>query len=93
MLFVMTIAKGRKPQNKVRFFITRHRVPGFGQSEWILWLGKPYLTGSGIYVSVFSKSAIEIATNIFIDKFRLNSNDYEHMKDGEIKEVFLNLED
>lgn len=95
ILAIMVIydIKLRKPQNKVRFFITCHKVLGLEHSEWILWLGKPYLSNSGRYVSKFKKGVAEIANNVFINRFGLKIEDYVHMKDGEIREVFLNLED
>ena len=34
-----------------------------------------------------------ICSNNFFKKFGLNPNDFADMKEGEIKEVFLNLED
>lgn len=39
------------------------------------------------------KGNILLASALYFDEYNLNPKDYTNMKDGEIREVFLNLED
>ena len=87
---MVAIQKDKKPRNKVRFYVTcesNYR----GEIIRTLWLGKPYYTkdkrfASGIW------SRILAVNNSFVG-YNLNHSDFEDMKNGEIREVFINLED
>ena len=89
-LAIAAMSKDNVPRNKVRFFVTcetNYR----GEIIHTLWLGKPYYTkdkrfASGIW------SRILAVNNSFVG-YNLNYSDFEDMKNGEIREVFLNLED
>ena len=90
MLSIAAMGKVKEPRNKVHFYVTcelNHR----GEIVRTLWLGKPYYTkdkrfASGIW------SRILAVNNSFVG-YNLNYSDFEDMKDGEIREVFINLED
>ena len=85
---MVAIQKDKKPQNKVRFYIakpSRYYI-------YYLYLGKPrrvFLNGKFIFKSDYNGRFI---TDDIFD-YGLNPRDYDDMKKGEIREVFLNLED
>ena len=87
---MVAIQKDKKPRNKVRFYVTcesNYR----GEIIRTLWLGKPYYTkdkrfASGIW------SRILAVNNSFVG-YNLNHSDFEDMKNGEVREVYLDLED
>lgn len=89
-LAIAAMGKDDEPRNKVRFYVTcesNYR----GEIIRTLWLGKPYYTkdkrfASGIW------SRILAVNNSFVG-YNLNHSDFEDMKNGEIREVFINLED
>ena len=89
-LAIAAMGKDDEPRNKVRFYVTcesNYR----GEIIRTLWLGKPYYTkdkrfASGIWSRILS------VNNSFVG-YNLNHSDFEDMKNGEIREVFINLED
>ena len=93
MLAILSIAamgKDKEPRNNVRFFVVKGRDICSDNIE--LWIGKLEwdkkirrwipLTGSRFLSSAYD----------FKD-FNLNPDDFVDMKEGEIREVFINLED
>ena len=89
-LFIAAMCKVREPRNKVRFYVTCE-VNYRGEIIRTLWLGKPYYTKDKRFVSgIWSR--ILAVNNSFVG-YNLNYSDFEDMKDGEIREVFINLED
>ena len=87
---VVAMGKDYEPRNKVRFYVTCE-LNYRGEIIRTLWLGKPYYTkdkrfASGIW------SRILAVNNSFVG-YNLNYSDFADMKEGEIREVFLNLED
>ena len=87
---MVAIQKDKKPRNKVRFYVTcesNYR----GEIIRTLWLGKPYYTKDKRFASdIWSRI---LAVNGSFVGYNLNYSDFEDMKDGEIREVFINLED
>ena len=80
--------KNKKPKNKVHFYVTCE-VTEYGDIIRTLWLGKPYCTkekNPHFY-------GTSIAYNQSLSFFNLNYSDFEDMKNGEIREVFLNIDD
>lgn len=87
---MVAIQKDKKPRNKVRFFVVKGR--GICSDNIELWIGELEwnerirrwipLTGSRFLSPVYD----------FKD-FNLNSDDFADMKEGQIREVFINLED
>ena len=89
-LAIAAMGKDNEPRNKVRFYVTCE-VNYRGEIIRTLWLGKPCYTkdkrfASGIW------SRILAVNNSFVG-YNLNYSDFEDMKNGEIREVFINLED
>ena len=86
---VTAMGKDDEPRNKVRFYVTcesNYR----GEIIRTLWLGKPYYTKDKRFVSgIWSR--ILAVNNSFVG-YNLNHSDFEDMKNGEIREVFINLE-
>ena len=88
-LAIAAMGKDYEPRNKVRFYVTCE-LNYRGEIIRTLWLGKPYYTkdkrfASGIW------SRILAVNNSFVG-YNLNYSDFADMKEGEIREVFINLE-
>ena len=87
---MVAIQKEKEPRNNVRFFVVKGR--GICSDNIELWIGELEwnervrrwipLTGSRFLSPVYD----------FKD-FNLNPDDFADMKEGEIREVFINLED
>ena len=80
--------------NKVRFYVTQD----YGISCLKLWMGKPELSEKLLQVSC-SEHVHFLCDNFrggnrnLFENYNLNPNDFSDMKEGEIREVFINLED
>ena len=89
-LAIAAMGKDYEPRNKVRFYVTcetNYR----GEIIRTLWLGKPYYTKDKRFASdIWSRI---LAVNDSFVGYNLNYSDFEDMKNGEIREVFINLED
>lgn len=77
-------------ENKVHFYVTCE-VNEHGDIIRTLWLGKPYCAKEKNVISHFYGTAI--AYNQALSLYNLDYSDFEDMKNGEIREVFLNMED
>ena len=88
MLTIAAMGKDKEPRNKVRFFVTRDFLGG---NTLHLWLGEP-IRYEGKWTATL-KSAQCIGSELCLFRFNLNPDDFADMKEGEIREVFLNLED
>ena len=80
----------REPRNKVRFFITRDSNY---TNRLKLWLGKPEWSENVVSWISRSKYVHFICNDYYFEFYKLNPEDYADMKEGEIREVFINLED
>ena len=93
MLAILSIAamgKDDEPRNKVRFYVTCE-LNYRGEIIRTLWLGKPYYTKDKRFASdIWSRI---LAINGSFIGYNLNYSDFEDMKNGEIREVFINLKD
>lgn len=91
MLFAMAMAamaKEREPRNKVHFYIAKPS----GYYMYYLYLGKPRRVFSNRkFIFKSARNGRFITDNI--TDYNLNPSDFGYMETGEIKEVFLNLED
>ena len=85
LLYEYKIKQIRKePRNKVHFYVTK-----YGNTS-VLWFGKPQYNGDG-----FESNQINIeiiAYKSYFKHFGLNFKDFTDLKDDEIREVFINLE-
>ena len=93
ILFIIMASKIRKlstkPKNNVHFYVTCE-VTDYGGILRTLWLGKPsYKEGEG-FVSNKWSNILDVGPFVL---YKVNYSDFEDMKNGEIREVFLNMED
>ena len=88
MLSIAAMGKDKEPRNKVMFYVTcesNYR----GEIIRTLWLGKPYYTkDKGCASGILSRM---LAVNGSFVGYNLNYSDFEDMKNGEIRDVFINL--
>ena len=76
-------------RNKVHFYVTCE-VTDCGGILRTLWLGKPcYKEGEG-FVSNKWSNILDVLPSV---SYKLNYFDFADMKNGEIREVLLNMED
>ena len=85
ILFIIT----KEPKNKVKFFVVKE--PGVYGLR--LFLGKPTWNEDTLSWTSDKVNVKLLATNFTFKHYNLNSADFDNMKIGEIKEVFLNLKD
>ena len=93
MLSIAAMCKVKEPRNKVRFYIT-YEIASRDKKRYVysLWMGKPdKIIDLDLYTS--SQKSHVIALDVRFHEFGLNINDFADMKEGEIREVFINLED
>ena len=89
-LAIAAMGKDDEPRNKVHFYVTCE-LNYSGEIIRTLWLGKPYYTKDKRFASDI-RSRILAVNGSFVG-YNLNYSDFEDMKNGEIREVFINLED
>ena len=88
MYSIAAMGKEKEPRNKVRFYIAKPS----GYYMYYLYLGKPRrVFSNGKFIFKSAHNGRFITDDVF--DYGLNPRDYDDMKIGEIKEVFLNLED
>ena len=93
-LAIAAMGKDDEPRNKVRFFVTQD----YDNNCLKLWMGKPELSKKLSWVSRsehvhFLCDDFYCGNHNLFENYNLNPNDFTDMKEGEIREVFLNLED
>ena len=93
IIFIIQSIKIRKlstkPKNNVHFYVTCE-VTDYGGILRTLWIGKPsYKEGEG-FVSDRWSNILDVGPFAL---YKLNYFDFADMKNGEIREVFLNMED
>ena len=96
-VFMLTIysieamGKSKEPRNKVHFYVSCEKIYYRDEMVYTLWIGKPYYTEHRRFKSnVWGRS---LAVNASFALYNLNYSDFEDMKEGEIREVFINMED
>ena len=90
MLSIATMSKNDEPRNKVRFYVTKENNYS---NRVLLWLGKPEWSENVVSWISRSKYVHFICNDYYFEFYKLNPEDFADMKEGEIREVFLNLED
>lgn len=88
VFFINAIIEDKKPKNKVHFYVTCG-LDSCGYIIYALWLGSPTYTEDKNFVS--NTWCRLLAVNSCFNFYNLNYTDFEDMKQGEIREVFLNL--
>ena len=95
-VFMLTIysieamGKSKEPRNKVRFFVTKENNYS---NRILLWLGKPEWDKNIVSWIARSRYVHYICNDYNFEFYKLNPEDFADMKEGEIREVFINLED
>lgn len=82
---IIAIVKDRKSRNNVHFYVTK-----FGNSL-ALWFGKPQYKSYGFESNEITVKIMEYKSRF--KYFGLNPDDFNDIKEDEIREVFINLED
>ena len=85
-----SMAKDKEPRNKVRFFVTKDSNY---TNRLKLWLGKPEWSENVVSWISRSKYVHFICNDYYFEFYKLNPDDFADMKVGEIREVYLDLED
>ena len=94
MLSVAAMGKVKEPRNKVRFFVTRDNDDAFNdafRNPPVLWVGVP--KKDSIRWSVTETAKPIAFSEEGFKHCGLNYEYFFNMKEGEIREVFINLED
>ena len=93
ILFIIMASKIRKLsaqlRNKVHFYVTCE-INNRGEILRNLWIGKPFYKEGEGFVSDRWSNILDVGPFAL---YKLNYSDFEDMKNGEIREVFLNMED
>ena len=89
-LAIVAMSKDDEPRNKVRFFIVKGRDICSDNIE--LWIGK-LEWDKRIKRWIPSTGSRFLSPYYDLKDFNLNPDDFDDMKEGEIREVFINLED
>ena len=85
---MVAIQKDKEPRNKVRFFVAKPSRKYYNY----LYLGKPRrIFSNGKFLFKSADKGRFITDNLAA--YGLNPRDFDNMKEGEIREVFINLED
>lgn len=91
-LFVVSVVSApcsepKGQRNNVHYYVTKD------WSHTDLWLGKPVWNRMlGVWYSG-AKHAITVCHGYSFDDYKLDLGDFLDMKNGEIREVFINMED
>ena len=86
---IVSVCKDKEPRNKVRFFVTKENNYS---NRVLLWLGKPEWDKNIVSWIIRSKYVHFICNDYNFEFYKLNPQDFADMKEGEIREVFINLE-
>ena len=90
-LAIVAMSKdNNEPRNKVHFYVTKENNYS---SRISLWLGKPEWNKDIESWIARSRYVYYICNDYCFEYYKLNPADFVDMKEGEIREVFLNLED
>ena len=76
-------------RNKVHFYVTCE-INNRGEILRNLWIGKPFYKEGEGFVSDRWSNILDVGPFVL---YKVNYSDFEDMKNGEIREVFLNMED
>ena len=81
-----------KLKNNIRFFVTKERDNC--EVSLMLWMGAPKWDNKrGVWVPSSMHNHYLSTGDRFLEEFNIDPNDFTDMKECEIREVFLNLED
>ena len=81
-------SKPNGKRNKVHYYVAKD------WSHTDLWLGKPEWNKMlGVWYAGESNNAVVVCHGYSFDDYKLDLGDFLDMENGEIREVFLNMED
>ena len=92
MLSIAAMGKVEEPRNKVRFFVVCEEG-SYHKYNLQLWLRRPVWDEYHKFWKPNNQTARRLGFDVNFRQYGLNKNDFADMKEGEIREVFLNLED
>ena len=89
-----SMAKDKEPRNKVRFFVVCEEEGNYNYGSRLqLWMRKPIWDEYHKFWLTNNQTARQLGFEFNFRQYGLNKKDFADMKEGEIREVFLNLED
>ena len=91
---IVAMGKEKEPNNNVRFFVTRDNDDAFNhafRNPPVLWVGVPKKVS--VWWNMTETSKPLAFSEEGFKHYGLNYEDFFNMKEGEIREVFINLED
>ena len=88
---IVAMGKVKEPRNKVHFYVSCEKIYYRDEMVYTLWIGKPYYTEHRHFESNVCGRALAINASFAL--YNLNYSDFTDMKEGEIREVFIKLED
>ena len=91
MLSIAAMGKVKESRNKVHFYVSCEKIYYRDETVYTLWIGKPYYTEHRRFSANAWGRALAVNTSFAL--YNLNYSDFADMKEGEIREVFINLED
>ena len=89
-LAIAAMGKDDEPRNKVRFFVTKENNYS---NRVLLWLGKPEWDKNIVSWIARARYVHYICNDYYFEYYKLNPADFIDMRESEIREVFINLED
>ena len=92
MCYIIIFSKDKKPRNKVRFFVVCEEG-SYHKYNLQLWLGRPVWDEYHKFWKPNNQTARQLGFDVNFRQYGLNKNDFADMKDGDIREVYLDLED
>ena len=94
VICIVAMSKEKEPKNKVRFFVTRDNEDAFNdtfRNPPVLWVGVP--KKDSVWWNMTETAKPIAFSKEGFKHYGLNYEDFFNMKEGEIREVFINLED
>ena len=93
ILYIISVyVKINKTKNNVRFFVTKERDNC--EVSLMLWMGAPKWDNKrGVWVPSSMHNHYLSSGDRFLEEFNIDPKDFTDMKECEIRQVFLNLED
>ena len=93
-LAIAAMGKDKEPRNKVRFFVVCEEEGNYNYGSRLqLWLRRPIWDEYHKFWKTNNHTARQLGFDCNFRDYGLNKNDFADMKEGEIREVFLNLEE
>ena len=93
MYSIAAMGKSKEQRNKVRFFVVCEEEGNYNYGSRLqLWLRRPIWDEYHKFWKTNNHTARQLGFEFNFRDYGLNKKDFEDMKEGEIREVFINLE-